>query len=123
MSFEQDLSTALEAIERLKNQKNELNKLVGTLDRKVNDLYHVIELLPLSASELAKVTKTLREVLQQRREAKENIIAVSNFLTTTVEKVKPKEVQDKNAELREDKYRQESLAVFESIFGRKKVLT
>lgn len=117
-----DLSTAMAAIERLKKHKGSLNAKVGELDRQVNDHYHVIELLPLNASELSKVTKNLRSLLKERRDVKEQVIAVSNFLSSVVETAKPCEIHDENASKREQKYTQEALASYEKIFGTKKVL-
>ncbi len=117
-----DLSTAVSAIDRLKKHKNDLNAKISNLDRQVNDHYHVIELLPLNASELSTVTKNLRLLLKERREVKEQVIAVSNFLSSVVETAKPSEIHDLNAQKREQKYTQEALASYEKIFGRKKIL-
>ena len=117
-----DLSTAISAIDRLKKHKNDLNAKVSNLDRQVNDHYHVIELLPLNASELSIVTKNLRLLLKERREIKEQVIAVSNFLSSVVETAKPSEIHSENALKREQKYTQEALASYEKIFGKKKVL-
>ena len=117
-----DLSTAISAIDRLKKHKNDLNAKVSNLDRQVNDHYHVIELLPLNASELSTVTKNLRLLLKERREIKEQVIAVSNFLSSVVETAKPSEIHSENAQKREQKYTQEALASYEKIFGKKKVL-
>ena len=117
-----DLSAAISAIDRLKKHKTDLNAKVSNLDRQVNDHYHVIELLPLNASELSAVTKNLRNLLKERREIKEQVIAVSNFLSSVVENTKPSEIVDANAQKREQKYTQEALASYEKIFGKKKVL-
>lgn len=117
-----DLSTAISAIDRLKKHKNDLNAKVSNLDRQVNDHYHVIELLPLNASELSTVTKNLRSLLKERREIKEQVIAVSNFLSSVVETAKPSEIHNENAQKREQKYTQEALASYEKIFGKKKIL-
>lgn len=117
-----DLSTAISAIDRLKKHKNDLNAKVSNLDRQVNDHYHVIELLPLNASELSTITKNLRLLLKERREVKEQVIAVSNFLSSVVETAKPSEIHSENAQKREQKYTQEALASYEKIFGKKKVL-
>ena len=117
-----DLSMAVSAIDRLKKHKNDLNAKISNLDRQVNDHYHVIELLPLNASELSTVTKNLRLLLKERREVKEQVIAVSNFLSSVAETAKPSEIHDLNAQKREQKYTQEALASYEKIFGRKKIL-
>ena len=117
-----DLSMAFSAIDRLKKHKNDLNAKISNLDRQVNDHYHVIELLPLNASELSTVTKNLRLLLKERREVKEQVIAVSNFLSSVVETAKPSEIHDLNAQKREQKYTQEALASYEKIFGKKKIL-
>ena len=82
----------------------------------------MIELLPLNAAELSKITKSLRTLLKERREVKEQVIAVSNFLASQVDGVKAPEVSEKNAQQREAKYRSEALLVYEKIFGKKKVL-
>lgn len=122
MSVTHDLSTAVSAIERLKKHRTELNNKVSSIDKLINDHYHVIELIPLNAAELSKVTKSLRNLLQERREAKEQVIAVSNFLASQVDGVKAPEISEKNAQQRETKYRNEALVVYEKIFGKKKVL-
>ena len=121
MSVIHDLTTAVSAIERLKKHRADLNNRASAIDKTVNDHYHVIELLPLNAAELSKITKSLRTLLKERREVKEQVIAVSNFLASQVDGVKAPEVSEKNAQQREAKYRNEALLVYEKIFGKKKV--
>lgn len=120
MTIHNDLTAALDAINKLKTQKGILNARVGTLDKQVNDHYHVIELLDLSASELSKVMKSLKSLLRERREVKEQVIAVSNFLSASAENIKPVEVSQKNAKAREQKYVTEALQSYEKIFGKTK---
>ena len=122
MSAMHDLSVALSAIDKLKKHKNDLNSLVSSLDRKVNDHYHVIELLPLNAAELSVVTKNLRSLLKDRREAKEQVIAVSNFLSSVAETAKPHETHENNTQKREQKYTKEALNSYFNIFGKKKII-
>ena len=122
MTAIQDLSVATAAIDRLKKHKTDLNNKISSLDRQVNDHSHVIELLPLNASELSTITKRLRGLLKERREVKEQVIAVSNFLSSVVETAKPSEIHGANAQKREQKYTQEALVSYEKIFGRKKIL-
>jgi ferritin len=122
MSVSHDLALAISTIEKLKKQKTELNNRVSTLDKAVNDYYHVIELLPLNASELSTITKKLKCILKERRQVKEQVIAVSNFLSSQVEGVKDASTIAGNIKQREEKYRAEALLVYESIFGKKKIL-
>lgn len=120
MTVSADLNNAVAAINKLKTHKGVLNTRVGALDKQVNDHYHVIELLDLSASELSKVTKSLKALLRERREVKEHVIAVSNFLAATADNAKPAEVSEKNAKTREQKYVTEALQSYQKIFGKAK---
>lgn len=120
MTVYSDLKNTIDAIAKIKTHKVALNIRVGDLDRQVNDHYHVIELLDLSASELSRVTKSLKALLRERREIKEQVIAVSNFLSSTAESTKPPEITRKNAKQREDKYVAEALQSYEKIFGKPK---
>ena len=122
MSVSHDLALAISTIEKLKQQKTELNNRVSTLDKAVNDHYHVIELLPLNASELSTITKNLKRLLKERRQVKEQVIAVSNFLASQVDGVKDAATIAGNIKQREEKYRAEALLVYEGIFGKKKIL-
>lgn len=122
MSVIHDLTTAVSAIERLKKHKADLNNRVSVIDKTVNDHYHVIELLPLNAAELSVVTKNLRALLKDRREAKEQVIAVSNFLSSVAESAKPYETHENNTQKREQKYTEEALNSYFNIFGKKKIL-
>ena len=108
-----ELSSALALIDKIKIQRSELNSHMSSLDKQINDHYHVIELLELNAAELSKITKSLRHLLKKRREAKEQVIAISNFLSSTVETAKPVETSQENAEKRETKYRHEALLAYE----------
>ena len=120
MTAIQDLSFAISSIEKLKKHKIDLNNKLGDLDRQVNDHYHIIELIPLNASELSTVTKNLRALLKTRRELKEKVIAVSNFLSSIVEKTKSLDIYELNAQNREKKYLEEALVSYEKTFGKKK---
>jgi len=115
-----ELSSALDLIDKIKTQKSDLNSQMSSFDKQINDHYHMIELLELNAAELSKVTKSLRQLLKKRREAKERVIAISNFLSSTVETAKTIQTSQENAEKRELKYKQEALLSYEKIFGVKK---
>jgi hypothetical protein len=123
MSVYTELIDIQTGIDRMKKHKADLLSTVSDLDKMVNNIYHMIELLPLSASEMSIVTKQLREILQDRRDKKEVLIAVSNFLTSPVEKTKPHDIGAQNAEDRKEKYRKEALASYQKMFGKQKVLT
>lgn len=117
-----ELENVINTINRLKTQKGILISQTSKLDKQVNDIYHMIEYIPLSASELAKVTKQLREILKTRRETKEKAIAISNFLSAKVEDIKPIDVVNKNAGDRESRYKIEASQSYFEMFGKRKVI-
>lgn len=116
MTVEKTIADVLAHVEKLKKQKADLLKLTSSIDKQINDHYHIIELVSLNASQLSKVTKSLKDLLKQRREAKENLNAVSNFLSGNLENAKTPETMKKNANDRENKYRAEAVLAFNAMF-------
>ena len=111
------IKDAVETIDQLKAKKDEISGGISKIDREVNCLYHIIELVDCSASEMSLVSKKLRTLLQQRRSLKEELILVSNFLQGPIEKLKTAESTKAQSEEREKKYREEAYKTFEVLFG------
>ena len=117
MTAEKLINEILNQVEALKKHKAELLKLNSTIDKQINDHYHIIELMPLNASQMSKVTKSLRALLKQRRDAKEEFNAVSNFLSGHMENGKSPIIMKQNAADREQKYRTEAEAAYQKLFS------
>ena len=58
--------------------KNQGVKMIS-LNKEISDYLHILELVPLKASEITKVTAKLRKSLKERRELKDNSKA---YITT-----------------------------------------
>lgn len=120
MSVMNDFSSAFSSIEKLKKHKITLTNAMSNLDRQINDFYHVMELVPLNASELSIITKKLRNSLKYRRELKEQSMTICNMLSSNVESIKSPELIESNAKNRLEKYTQEALLSYSKIFGKPK---
>lgn len=81
MDINASIAIAAAEIAKLKNRLTELQKSASELDKEVSHHYHVLELVPMNAVQLAIVTKSLRNVLKTRREAKENSALLQSVLS------------------------------------------
>lgn len=61
----------IDTIKRARAHSDDIGKREKELDKKVQDLMHVLEYYPLNAVQLVKVAKKLRETKQVRRLLKE----------------------------------------------------
>lgn len=80
MDINASIAIAAAEIAKLKNRLTELQKSASELDKEVSHHYHVLEMVPMNAVQLAIVTKSLRNVLKTRREAKENSALLQSVL-------------------------------------------
>ena len=120
---QQLLTTMADTITTITAHRDSLLAAQSDLDKDVNNIYHMIEYLPLSAVQLSKITKKLKTILQARREHKEEI----NFWTVILNrngfenaKLKPNIAgpdHDKDAAKRDAKYTRESITSYEKMFG------
>jgi DNA repair ATPase RecN len=91
----------------LKNMLDTLAKeqlLSQKLDSKINDFQHIIEYKDLSASEMSKVYKHLKDLYRLRRQHKENIILLKNI----IEHRKNSKDEFKESDTRLARYKRES---------------
>ncbi len=122
MEATSDLALVHTAINRIKGERDKINSEVSRIDKEVNDHYHVLELLELNAAEMVKIASSLRKLLKQRRNLKEQQILFTNFLSSNVETAKDPKLASQNAAERETKYTTEALRSYERIFGKKKII-
>ncbi len=122
MEATSDLALVHTAINRIKGERDKINSEVSRIDKEVNDHYHVLELLELNAAEMVKIASSLRKLLKQRRNLKEQQILITNFLSSNVETAKDPKLASQNAAERETKYTTEALRSYERIFGKKKII-
>lgn len=67
---------------RLLSRHKQARVELGEVDQTVNECYHVIELIDVSAAEAVRLMfKTLRPALRQRRALKEELIGIQNTLS------------------------------------------
>lgn len=76
-SVTQQIQTALE---NLNNTRLMLRACTGPIDKEISNHYHVLELAPMSAPQIAKITKSLRLLLRERREIKESLSILDSTL-------------------------------------------
>ena len=121
LDFTELFDTSLTLITKLdtirKSGPNELREL----DKQVSHIYHMIEMVPLNAAQLAKVTKKLKEVLKERRTLKDQISHLDSFFQSPTDKLsalsqskKQKDIDSRNAG-----YAMEAKANFELLFATK----
>lgn len=113
-NFDECVTNLTSAINQLKTERANTYSVLIKTDKDVNHCYHIIELLPLNAAELSKVTKKLKELLILRRVTKEKIAQLDSMFNSVVRDVK---VTDKKAIDREQKYKAEALEMYKVIFG------
>ena len=120
MEIPSDITLVHSAVSRIKSERDKINNEVSSIDKEINDHYHVLELLELNGAEMVKIASSLKKLLRQRRKLKEQQIAFSNFLSATVESVKSPAITAQNGADRKSKYTTEALSSYEKIFGKKK---
>ena len=96
-------------LEKLKSHAAKNHTILGEADRQINDIYHIIEYLPLSGLEKVKLVNLLRLRLRERREAKE-VIADCDRIRERLNGLK-----ESNREKRESKYKRESTEALNKI--------
>ena len=119
MNFSEMVTTLQNVSKNLSEQRSKLGTELSNLDAQVNHIYHVIELLPLNAAEMSKITKKLKELLVLRRSVKEDINTVTQMMENKVGVIHT--VKNKSLE-RKKQYTAEALSSYNRIFGKKKVL-
>lgn len=117
--YSADLVSRLDAlIKEFHDFSAESVKNLSELDTKINDLYHIIEYVPLDAVKASKVLKELKKSLNERRRWKDcnaNLSASLHKLNGVDPSIYEKRVavtEERNA-----KYLQESLESYQKHFG------
>jgi len=90
-----------------KNMVDALNterSLCKKVESKINEIVHIIELKDLSASEMSKFYKHLKDLYRSRRQHKEHIIVFQNI----IEHQKNPMEEMKESEARFDRYKKET---------------
>lgn len=106
------------SINELSDERKRLLKLNSKIDIQINNCYHIIELLPLNAIQLMKVTRKIKKFLQERRDIKESINLI-NTLLDKVQKIKSNEEFFIKAESRKVRYINEAREEYEKLMDEK----
>lgn len=96
-------------LNKINSEATKQHAILSDADRQINDLYHIIEYIPLSGIEKVKVFNLLRKRLTDRRGAKESIADFDRI------KERLKGVKDSNRSIRESKYRREATEALNKI--------
>ncbi len=105
-------------VDKLKAEHGAVIAELSTIDKSMNDLYHMIEYLPLNARDLSRVTKKMKEHLRRRRALKEQSNINQMILQGIVEKTKAVSDIEKRVTDREASYRAEAKVAFDKMFGK-----
>lgn len=92
-----------------------LYKKQSSIDTEINDLYHVIEYVSVSAVEMVKIYNRLKKKLAERRQVKEDISLAMSFAQKLGEVANLANDASKRAENRKQKYKQESNIAYQKI--------
>lgn len=92
-----------------------LYKKQSSVDTEINDLYHVIEYVSVSAVEMVKIYNRLKKKLAERRRVKEDISLAMSFTQKLGEVANLAKDASKRAENRKQKYKQESNISYQKI--------
>lgn len=92
-----------------------LYKKQSSIDTEINDLYHVIEYVSVSAVEMVKIYNRLKKKLAERRQVKEDISLAMSFTQKLGEVANLAKDASKRAENRKQKYKQESNIAYQKI--------
>lgn len=79
MSITNSFVNLITALAEIESAATNLPSDLSECDKKVNDLYHIIELQPLDAVGLVKASVELRSCLQQRRQIKNQQRYIDTF--------------------------------------------
>jgi hypothetical protein len=119
--FSATMDMVFNATRELHLLKNETARMMSAVDSKVSDCYHILEIITLNAAQAARVTKELRSLLKQRREAKEKMILIETVLANKFENTQLKDTITKKSEERASKYAGEAKQAYVRIFGKSAV--
>ena len=92
-----------------------LYKKQSAVDTEINELYHVIEYVSVSAVEMVKIYNRLKKKLAERRLVKEEISLARSFTQKLGEVANLANDASKRAEIRKQKYKQESNTIYQKI--------
>jgi hypothetical protein len=91
------------------------HKELSDIDKKINDLYHIIEFIDLNAADASKVFKYLKRTLRKRRDIKDKISVVQG-IPSIVQNPKIRDFDSlTSVECRRNKYKKEALSSLKSI--------
>ena len=107
-------------VKEIDNEMNESLKQSSPIDKKIINLYHILELTPLNAVKTTKVTKELKETLRLRRENKNFLRFEQSFHKELLEIKKRIEVVRANIKLDVHRYTHESEIGYQELFGEEK---
>ncbi len=108
-------------VKEIDDEMNESLKQSSPIDKKIINLYHILELTPLNAVKTTKVTKELKETLRVRRENKKFLRFEQSFHKELLEIKKRIEVVRANIKLDVHRYTRESEIGYQELFGEEKV--
>ena len=89
-------------LNKINSEAAKQHAILSDADRQINDLYHIIEYIPLSGIEKVKVFNLLRKRLTDRRGAKESIADFDRI------RERLNGLKESNREKRESKYKREA---------------
>ncbi len=92
-----------------------LYKKQSSIDAEINDLYHVIEYVSVSAVEMVKIYNRPKKKLAERRQVKEDISLAMSFTQKLGDVANLANDAAKRAENRKQKYKQESNISYQKI--------
>ena len=119
--FSATMDMVFNATRELYLLKSETSKMMSVVDAKVNDCYHILELVTLNAAQAAMVTKELRSLLKQRREAKEKMILIETVMANKFENTQLKDNITKKSEERANKFAGEAKQAYVRLFNKVKL--
>lgn len=87
--IEDDINNIVGVLEKLSDKKDEYTKQLSSIDKELNNLYHIIEYVPMSASKMSKTIVMIRDNLRARRKIKEVLHLLNDALLAgnTVQKL------------------------------------
>ncbi len=91
------INNLLDSLAIVEEEHKQLRDRVAICDKKVNDLYHVLELIPLDAVGLIKVAVELKETLKERRELKNK----QRYHNSVLDVIQPKSLKKRFTKLSE----------------------
>ncbi len=110
--------TIVNAIASLKSDLANTTEQLTAVDAQVNDLYHVLEYIPLSGVKMMKVTMTLKMALRKRRDLKENQALISALLDNNLKSMPTLDELIARRTKRDAAYKSQALAAFARLFNK-----